>query len=127
MKFRIASVLVGILVAFGSACAGGNGDMTPQQVKKKMAQKGVVVIDVRTPQEWQQGHLKGAVHSNVFDEDFDAKIRKLKPSATYIVYCKSGGRSAGAVERMKKAGLKRVHNMIGGYMEWMALGYPIVR
>ena len=127
IKARFIFAILVLFAAFGSACAGGNGDYTPAQAKEKMKKKDVVVVDVRTPQEWNQGHLKDAVHNDVFAEDFDDKVRKMKPSTTYIVYCKSGGRSSMAIDKMKKAGLKRVHNMLGGYLEWVAMGYPVVR
>jgi rhodanese-related sulfurtransferase len=63
-----------------------------------------IILDVRTPEEFAAGHLDGAVLVDIKDPSFDEKLTALDPSAPYVVYCRSGNRSAQAVERMKAAG-----------------------
>ena len=63
-----------------------------------------IVIDVRTPEEFAAGHLDGALLYNVQDPSFEASIAALDATATYVVYCRSGNRSAQAIERMKNVG-----------------------
>lgn len=63
-----------------------------------------IIIDVRTPEEFAAGHLDGALLYNVQDPSFEANIAALDPTATYVVYCRSGNRSAQAIERMKAVG-----------------------
>ncbi len=63
-----------------------------------------IILDVRTPEEFAAGHLDGAVLVDIKDPSFGEKLTALDPSAPYVVYCRSGNRSAQAVERMKAAG-----------------------
>jgi rhodanese-related sulfurtransferase len=63
-----------------------------------------MIIDVRTPQEFAAGHLSGAVNLDVNDPSFDARMAQLDRTGTYFVYCRSGNRSAQAVNRMRDAG-----------------------
>jgi len=63
-----------------------------------------IILDVRTPEEFAAGHLDGAVLVDIKDPSFDEKLTALDPSVPYVVYCRSGNRSAQAVERMKAAG-----------------------
>lgn len=63
-----------------------------------------IILDVRTPEEFAAGHLDGAVLVDIKDPSFDTKLAALDPSVSYVVYCRSGNRSAQAVERMKAAG-----------------------
>jgi rhodanese-related sulfurtransferase len=64
-----------------------------------------MVIDVRTPEEYAAGHLDGAVNIDITAADFDQRVAALDPTGTYLIYCRSGNRSAQAVERMRAVGL----------------------
>ncbi len=79
----------------------------------QMIENGAVVIDVRTPEEYEEWHLNGAVNINLFSRDFGRKIKELRKDCEYIVYCRSGHRSAVAVRKMRKAGLD-AYNLKGG-------------
>lgn len=83
------------------------------------------LIDVRTPEEFAGGHLKGAVNIDINGADFDNKISQLDKSKTVLVYCLSGGRSARAASAMQDKGFKEVYNMEGGIMRWKAAGKPV--
>ena len=80
------------------------------------------IIDVRTPEEFQGGHLKDAVNFNVLGPDFQAQVAKLDKTQPVFVYCKVGGRSADAVEKMKSMGFTTIYDMKGGYMAWSSAG-----
>jgi len=67
--------------------------------------EGRTVIDVRTPEEYADGHIEGAVLVDVQASTFDEDIAGLDPKASYVVYCRSGNRSAQAAGRMRSAGL----------------------
>ena len=83
------------------------------------SEKKAVVIDVRTPAEWQQGVIEGAdLFIDYNSPTFKSQIAKLDKSKTYIVYCRSGGRSAGASQVMIDNGFKNVINMQGGISSW---------
>jgi rhodanese-related sulfurtransferase len=72
---------------------------------------GPVVVDVRTPEEYAQSHIKGAKNIDVMKDDFAAEIAKLDKKAAYKVYCRSGRRSGKALETMKGAGFSDVENL----------------
>lgn len=87
---------------------------------------GAVLVDVRTPDEFAEGHLEGAVSLSVEAADFAARLADLDPAATYVVYCRSGRRSAIAAEQMRAAGFTSVTDL-GGYDEAAAAtGLPTV-
>jgi phage shock protein E len=83
-----------------------SGDPEPGEPSARAALAGAAtVIDVRTPDEYAAGHVDGARLIDVQDPGFDAEIADLDRSTTYVVYCRSGNRSAAAAERMRASGL----------------------
>ncbi len=80
--------------------------------------KKMKVIDVRTEEEATEGKLEGAIVIDVRKDDFQDQIDKLKKDDVYLVYCRSGSRSATAVEIMAEKGFDRLYMMEGGYLEW---------
>ena len=101
-----AAMLVG-------ACSGGesNGSEDAGSEDAAIVQSDAIIIDVRTPEEFAAGHLEGAVLIDIKDASFDSKIAALNPDAAYIVYCRSGNRSAQAVERMRGAGIDDITDL----------------
>lgn len=85
-----------------------------------------VVVDVRTPDEFADGHLEGAVNIDVSAADFGDRIALLDPAADYVVYCRSGNRSASAVAAMRGAGFTAVTDAGGISAASSATGLDIV-
>jgi rhodanese-related sulfurtransferase len=81
-------------------------------------QPGITVLDVRTPAEFAEGHLPGAVNVNVEDPTFPAEIAALDPDADYAVYCRSGNRSRVAIDFMTQAGVTQTVGLEGGIGAW---------
>ncbi len=77
-----------------------------------------VLLDVRTPEEFASGFISGAVNIDFKSPEFNGKLDELDKTKTYLVYCRSGGRSAKAMTMMKEKGFKRVYNLRGGIIEW---------
>lgn len=77
-----------------------------------------ILIDVRTPSEYADGHIEGSSMIDYKDNSFKSEIVKLDKEATYLIYCRSGGRSAKASDYMISQGFKDVTNMEGGYLDW---------
>jgi phage shock protein E len=77
--------------------------------------EGTAMIDVRTADEFASGHLDGAINIDVQDASFDATVSALDPDGAYIVYCRSGNRSAQAIDRMTALGFTDLTN--GGGVE----------
>jgi len=87
--------------------------------KKMIANNpNLIILDVRTPGETKDGMIENAIEIDFMADTFDGKIDKLDKSKEYLVYCKSGGRSAKASTKMLKKGFSNVTNMEGGYSSW---------
>ena len=97
----------------------------PEAFQSQMAEEPGVLLDVRTPKEFAQGHLKQATLINFYDEDFKNRIQQLSKDKTYYVYCRSGGRSGKTLNLMKEAGFKRVFDLQGGITAWTAQQLPL--
>jgi rhodanese-related sulfurtransferase len=98
----------------------------PQAFISTTAQAGVVVVDVRTPDEFAAGHLPNAVNINVEDPAFASQIESLDKAATYAVYCRSGRRSAVATDAMATTGFTSLVNLSGGLDDLAASGATVV-
>lgn len=83
------------------------------------------IVDVRTEAEWAGGIIPGAVKMNYYDTDFVEKVKTLDKTKPVFVYCKAGGRSAGAMGKMKKLGFVEIYNLNGGITAWKNAGYEI--
>ncbi len=78
--------------------------------------KGMVILDVRTDKEYQQGHIPGAVHVPL--TDIGDRVKKLKKDKEVVVYCQSGNRSIWAIKRLMGMGYTNLLNLKGGYHAW---------
>ena len=87
--------------------------LSPEEFKAKQATGEGVVIDVRKPEEYAEGHLKGAANLDYAGGVFEQELAKLDKSKTYYLYCKSGNRSGKSAKLMKEAGFEHVYN-VGG-------------
>lgn len=87
---------------------------------------GVQVIDVRTPEEFASGRIRGAINIPVTDSDFGQRVSQLDPASTYAVYCRSGNRSQPAVTQMRAAGITNIIELDSGTNGWATAGQPLV-
>jgi len=127
---RLRSILAGGLLAAGLALSGcASTDSGTTTVEAGAVQRGehvdadtfraslsddVTILDVRTPQEFAEGHIAGAVNIDVSSPDFAQQVSELDPEGTYAVYCRSGNRSRTAMAVMQDAGLSDVFGLEGG-------------
>lgn len=103
------------------------GRVDVAQFASLIAEPGVQIIDVRTPEEYADGHIQGAVNIPVQQSDFPERVATLDPAGTFAVYCRSSARSKGAVAGMKDAGLTNVYELTGGTVAWTADGQSLTR
>ena len=108
MTSRLSIALVVVSTIALGACS--SSDASSSRVDAAVIAESII-IDVRTPEEYAAGHLDGATLIDIKDASFDAKIAELDPNASYIIYCRSGNRSAQAVERMKEAGFTNLTDL----------------
>ena len=100
---RLALLLI-VLLGLTACSSAGATTVSPAEFQNLTQQPGVVVLDVRTPAEFTQGHLPDAINMDVESADFPAQIATLDKNATYAVYCRSANRSKVAMEQMSAAG-----------------------
>ena len=99
--------------------------VSPKDFSKLLSSEKGILLDVRTPGEWKKGHIKDALHLDIFRDDFEIELTKLDTNITVYVYCAAGGRSSEAAEMMLKKGFSKVVDMDGGLMRWKNEGLPI--
>ena len=90
--------------------------------------ENAVIMDVRTPIEYEISHITGSVNVNVQDESFESMVVALDPNKTYIVHCTknpAGGRSSRALETLKSLGFKHLYSLEGGYVAWKDAELPL--
>jgi rhodanese-related sulfurtransferase len=87
----------------------------------------VVLLDVRTPAEFAEGHLAGAVNLDLNGPGFADAVAALDKDKSYFVYCHTGNRSATAAQLMHDAGLSKVYDIQGGISAWSQEGLPVTR
>lgn len=84
-----------------------------------------VILDVRTPSEFAEGHIKGANNIDYYSETFQEELNKLDKNKTYFVYCRSGNRSGQTIGIMKTLGFSKIYNLsAAGMGDWIAAGLP---
>ncbi|HRQ90977.1 MAG TPA: rhodanese-like domain-containing protein [Bacteroidia bacterium] len=87
----------------------------------------VTVLDIRTPEEFADGHIEDAVNIDFTGDGFEAQIAKLDPSKPYLVHCAAGGRSGKSMKIFEKLGFSKIHHLVDGYNGWEDAGKPVVK
>jgi rhodanese-related sulfurtransferase len=123
----IASFAAIILLAGCSSTGSATTvNLNVSEFSQKITEPGVIIVDVRTPEEFASGHIEGALNIDFNSGNFANEITRLNPSETYAVYCRSGSRSGQAASIMHKAGFHDVSNLNGGVIDWTNDGLPLV-
>lgn len=115
-----------LLVLFVGVSAFGQQQSVSAGEFKNVAESGrVILIDVRTPAEFAQGHIAKAINIDLSDPQFEAKVKQLTAkNKTIALYCRSGRRSKAAMGLIKNMNLK-VYELNGGIIEWQQAGYSL--
>lgn len=116
------------IVILLNSCASGqaqSSNLSPKDFASKIEDtKGAQLIDVRTPEEYANGHLKNAQNIDWKNNDFDKMMTTFDKEKPVLIYCLSGGRSGSAASRLVELGFKKVYNMDGGFIKWRAEQLP---
>lgn len=127
-RARLAAVVVSLAVAL-AACGGtaAFGLTSASEAEELLAEQptSVVVLDVRTPEEFAEGRIAGAENIDFYANDFAIQLDSLDKEQPYFVYCRSGNRSAQTIETMRSLGFTEVYELEGGILSWLAAGLPI--
>ncbi|MDN4754493.1 rhodanese-like domain-containing protein [Porphyromonadaceae bacterium W3.11] len=126
---RIYLIVMGLLATLLGACAGNQNieSVNAEAFKKEISADDVQLIDVRTPTEFTNGHIEGAINLDIKRSDFvDEANKTLDKTLKVYLYCRSGARSMQAANKLAKEGYQIV-NLKGGIIEWEGEGLPVVR
>ncbi len=126
MKRLLAVLILPITLVLAGCSSSAATDLSAADFSTKIAESNVVILDVRTADEFASGHIPGAINIDVEGLQFDSGIAALDKNATYAVYCHSGRRSKIAVGKMADAGFSKLFNLSNGIADWQANGYPVV-
>lgn len=130
---RTLSGLFLVLAVLVTACSSGTDTasielVSPEQAAEVIedAPDGLVVLDIRTPEEYNEVRLDGAINVDYYATDFADQLDTLDKNNPYVMYCRSGNRSSDAVETMKDLGFTEVYEIDGGIVNWYEAGFPVV-
>jgi rhodanese-related sulfurtransferase len=126
--FRNIGLKTGLLLVLltGGCGPAAAGDVSPQEAARLLETPGVVALDVRTPAEFKAGHIRGAVNVDYQGADFAKKVALLDKTTRYVLHCRSGRRSTGALPILEAAGIDKIEHMTAGIIGWRAAGLPLV-
>lgn len=100
-------------------------DVDVNEFKELIDENKGTILDVRTKDEITSGIIKGAIHIDYYSSDFKEQLEQLDKNKPVYVYCASGGRSSGAMNKMKGMGFTTIYNLEGGMGAWKASGFPV--
>jgi len=123
----IAAALI-VTACSGSSTREAFTELVPPEEAARVldeADDTLVLLDVRTPDEFSQARIAGAINIDFYEADFGDRLAELDRAATYVVYCRTGNRSATAVQMMQELGFDYIYELDGGIADWYEAGYPI--
>lgn len=98
-----------------------------KEAAKIVASGTVIVLDVRTAEEFADGHIAGATNINFMAKDFAVQVGQLDRNKTYLLHCASGGRSKRCLPQLKQLGFKEIIHLNGGMSAWEDAGNPVAK
>lgn len=125
-RFQFINILL-VTILFGSCSDAQNksSNLSAAEYALKMKEiPNAPVVDVRTPEEFDNGHLPKAKNINWNGNNFETKIGGLDKAKPVFVYCLSGGRSGSAAKKMRGMGFREVYELDGGILKWRGANLP---
>jgi len=121
-------LLASTILAIGQETSSTIKNISPAKAAKAIkADPNIVVIDIRTSKEFNKGHIAKAKNIDFQSLDFAKKLAKLDRKKTYLVHCKSGGRSTRSLAIWKKLGFKNVLHLDTGILGWQQVNLAITK
>lgn len=130
MNMRLALTVIALgaltVAACSTAVAGTIETVSPQKAAETLAvNPEAILLDIRTPEEFASERIPGAVNVDFYAPDFKDQLADLDPDASYVVYCRSGNRSAQAMPMFDQLGFSDLLDVDGGIVAWYESGLPI--
>ena len=126
----ILAVVAGIytpkIMNWGESDEGEYGDVSIQEAIELMEEKlDLVILDVRTVGEFDEGHIEGAI--NIPVDELSGRLDELSKDDELLVYCRTGNRSGSAISILSDAGYTKIYHMHEGISVWIQQGHPVVQ
>ena len=96
-------------------------------IDKHNGDRDFSILDIRTPGEFQSGHLPDAILVDFYSQTFADQLNRLDKTKTYLVYCRTGNRSTKSLELFKKLKFQKVYHMTSGISAWKSEGFAVVK
>jgi rhodanese-related sulfurtransferase len=127
MAAAALTLLATLIVGCGDSADTATLDaVTPEQAAEVLAENpDAILLDIRTPEEFASERIAGSENVDFYAADFADRLATLDRSETYVVYCRSGNRSAAAMDVFADLGFETVYEVDGGIVSWVAAGLPI--
>jgi phage shock protein E len=129
MHSRVNTTLAMCICAcIAIANAGAQRDISVKSADSLIRNtKNILILDVRTPEEYRLGHIPDAISFDYYDSKFIDSISSLPHDAVILVYSRSGKRSSEALDILGNLRYSRIHNMLGGFLAWKKEGRRITK
>jgi len=121
-----------LLAVFLSGCTfsqdkSGTHSIIAQEFQAQIQNNSVLLVDIRTPQEFQSGHIENAINIDFYASDFLVKMNELPKDKPVYIYCRSGNRTGQAASKLKQLGFPKVVDLKGGIKTWSQINGKLVR
>ncbi len=128
MLRRLFTLLTPLFLTLGcSQAEDAAKNVDPKAAQALIADQKATVLDIRTPEEFAEGHIPNAKNVDFFSKSFRETLEKLDKDAPIVMHCQSGGRSGQALPIFKELGFTKVFHMNGGFSAWSKAGLPVAK
>jgi len=128
MLRRLFTLLTPLFLTLGcSQAEDAAKNVDPKAAQALIADQKATVLDIRTPEEFAEGHIPDAKNVDFFSKSFRETLEKLDKDAPIVMHCQSGGRSGQALPIFKEMGFTKVFHMNGGFSAWSKAGLPVAK
>lgn len=128
MLRRLFTLLAPLFLTLGcSQAEDAAKNVDPKAAQALIADQKATVLDIRTPEEFAEGHIPNAKNVDFFSKSFRETLEKLDKDAPIVMHCQSGGRSGQALPIFKELGFTKVFHMNGGFSAWSKAGLPVAK
>jgi len=133
LRFRLGLLALALFLTLGCGLAWAadihnlSAPEAQTLIQENQSNPAFVILDVRTPAEYGQGHIAGAQLLNYKSAQFSAGLDQLDKTKTYLVYCRTGNRSSRALQLMETKGFGKIYHLSAGIMDWTSHKLPLVK
>lgn len=129
-RFTLVALLTALVAVVLAGCSSGGATLEtvePDTAATIIAENPeAIVLDIRTPEEYSEGIIEGAINIDFYEASFADQLDALDKDATYVVYCRSDNRSGQAMDTFAELGFQQVTEIDGGIANWYEQDLPVV-